>query len=92
ILFFSQSIDKLVPIIGVFGAASFRLLPSINRIVSSAQLLRFTQYAIETIHKEIMTIGKSEPKEGTIKRKVVFNKLLEVKNISFSYPDAVYPA
>lgn len=92
IVFFSNSIDKLVPIIGVFGAASFRLLPSINRIVSSAQLLRFTQYAIETIHNEIVKIGKIAPNEKFVKGQVVFNKILEIKNMSFSYLDAAHPA
>jgi ABC-type multidrug transport system fused ATPase/permease subunit len=86
-IFFSNPIFNLIPILGVFATASFRLLPSMNRIVGSGQLLRFSKSAIEKLYNEFSIIENYKSTKplnvGTIK----FAKILEIKNLCYTYPD-----
>ena len=93
VLFFSSTLDKLIPILGVFAAASFRLLPSINRLVGSAQLLRFTQSAIDTLYNEHEIIRENGiTKKLPQKNHLEFRELIEVENLCFAYPESTVNA
>ena len=37
----NNPVNNIIPVIGVLGAAAFRIIPSINRILGSIQRLRF---------------------------------------------------
>jgi ABC-type multidrug transport system fused ATPase/permease subunit len=43
----------LVPTLGMFAAASFRLIPSLNRILGSLHHLRFSMPTIDALHVEL---------------------------------------
>lgn len=43
----------LVPTLGMFAAASFRLIPSLNRILGSLHHLRFSMPTIDALHAEL---------------------------------------
>ena len=45
--------SKLIPIIGLFAVAAFRLMPSANRILVSAQTLRYASPIINTVYSEL---------------------------------------
>ena len=45
--------NKIVSLLALFAAASFRLLPSINRVVISQQVLRYHIPSVEEIYREI---------------------------------------
>lgn len=48
-----RPIAALVPILGVFGTAAFRLLPSVNRLALAAQQLRFSDAIVSTLRHEL---------------------------------------
>lgn len=75
--------NKIVSLLALFAAASFRLLPSINRVVISQQVLRYHIPSVEEIYKEI----KYEFRKGSNNqlKKINFRKKIELKNINFSY-------
>jgi ABC-type multidrug transport system fused ATPase/permease subunit len=75
--------NKIVSLLALFAAASFRLLPSINRVVISQQVLRYHIPSVEEIYREI----KEEfTKEKNIKKtKINFKNSIRLKNINFSY-------
>ena len=69
--------------LGIFVAGIFKLLPSINRIISSSQNVKYYKNSINTVHKII-----SQPKIRFAKNntdKIVFNKQIDISCISFSY-------
>ena len=79
----SSSASDLVPILALFAAASFRLLPSANRILSSLQSLKFGDAALNTLLKELKD-GSYEKKHD--KESISFRSSIELKNVSFKYP------
>jgi len=75
----------LIPIIGAFTAAAFRMVPSINRIISSLQNIKFSYPSIKIIRNEICNENlKDKNIDKDLYKKVYFDKF-ELKNISFKY-------
>ena len=80
----NNQIEKLIPTLGIFTAATFRILPSINKILINSQSIRFSNSVIDLIYKDFLeeknfyiTVDKS--------KKLEF-KNLTLNNISFKYP------
>ena len=48
-----KDIDKIIPTVGLFAVTAFKVLPSINKLVSSTQTLKVSRSTIETIHQDL---------------------------------------
>jgi ABC-type multidrug transport system fused ATPase/permease subunit len=48
-----KDIDKIIPTVGLFAVTSFKVLPSINKMVSSKQTQKVSRSTIETIHHDL---------------------------------------
>jgi len=86
--------SNYIPILGLFGAAASRLTPSIARIVTYIQAIRFYLPIVETLSKEIVESKKilnsnykNSGKENNIKKFENFSKIIEIKNLNFIYPE-----
>ncbi len=83
----NQNLDRIMITLGVFVGATFRLLPSINRILSSLQNIKYYKSSLEIISNELMGVSKNLNEKETLGGEIDFKKCLELKNISFSYKD-----
>jgi ATP-binding cassette, subfamily B, bacterial PglK len=85
-----QSPLAAVPLIALFAAAAFRLLPSINRILIGVQYLRFSAPAVERIHDElIVSAGSSRRPEGALPP---LTTRIELRDVVYTYPESPEPA
>jgi ABC-type multidrug transport system fused ATPase/permease subunit len=57
-----RSPATLVPTLGMFAAAAFRLIPSMNRILGSIHYIRMSAPVIATLHAELA--GPAEPEKA----------------------------
>ncbi len=92
-VFQNKPIELLLPILGVFAAAAFRMLPSANRIMSSMQLIRFAKPVVELLYEEFNLINienKSFFQNESIEPKLISN--ISIENISFKYESATKEA
>ncbi len=80
--------SKVVPVVGLFAAAAFKLLPTISRLVQNFQTVVFCSPSVNLIHSQLgqskMPIGQSVE---TFKDSIKLNKNLKVSNLSFSYDE-----
>ena len=58
-LFQGNNLQTLLVTLGLFLAASFKLLPSLNKLISNFQVYRFSHSSIDRIHQEFATIKKN---------------------------------
>lgn len=79
-----QTPGEVIPIIGLFAAAAFRILPSANRILNSIQSLRYSDAVINLILKELNLEFKTNDDK---KRSLNFEHQIELRNVSYSYPN-----
>ena len=87
-LFLSEKgISNSLPIIGVFMAAAIRLMPSINRIVNSLQVIRYSTSAIDLLFNELSNIGTIKTFNNLLINES-FNDKIIMNDISFKYPNS----
>jgi ABC-type multidrug transport system fused ATPase/permease subunit len=82
---------NIIPTLGLFAAAAFRLMPSINRVLSSVQSLRYRIPVVNTLYEELQLISP-EPVSQQTHRVDVFKKELRLRAISYYYPASTLPA
>ena len=76
---------SVIPTIGLFAAAAFRILPSANRVLNSLQSLRYADIVVKLMLKELArTDEKKQPDTHTI----TFTEEIELRNVSYIYPNA----
>ena len=76
--------SEIVPVVGLFAATAFRVLPSINKIVGSKQQLKVSRAAIETIYADLHLPVRVTQDEKL--SKLVFSDLV-TRDLTFSYDD-----
>ena len=81
-----RPISDLIPILGVFVGAAFRVMPSFNRILGAIQTVRFSLPAINLISRE-MSLDEEINETLNIKnvKEISFKSTLALENLSFKY-------
>jgi len=79
-----RPLDALLPTLGLFAAAAFRLMPSVNRVLNAVQAVRFNSPAIDTLYSEFRLIHDTPVPQRS--QPLPFNVALTVDKISFHYP------
>ena len=82
------SYDYIIKTVGLFGIASFRILPAVSRISTSLQQIKFREFNIKNVYNEIKTnnnqkeieINSQENKE--INNRLKFEKDIKIKIIN----------
>ncbi len=82
-----QDLVGILPILGLFLVAALRLMPSITRIMNSIQTIKFGEAVIDSLNDEIK-INKNLNKESKEDEKIIFNKYIEIQDISFGYKNS----
>ena len=71
-------------LLGLYAGASFRIIPSVNRIMLSLQQIRTHEYLL----KELIVPFRQEAVPPKSKQTLMpFKETVELRNISFHYPD-----
>lgn len=85
---------QYISMLGAFGVASLRLIPSSNSIIAGLALLQAYRYPVNRLWEDLQTIpnstavvkmAKELPKDIQIKKHSF--QLLDLQNVSFRYPD-----
>jgi ABC-type multidrug transport system fused ATPase/permease subunit len=87
-----KSAASIAPTLGLFAAAAFRLMPSVNRVVGGMQTLRYTAPAVYTLYEE-MKLAPADP--GRAPRPASapsFQDEIALLGVTYTYPQAATPA
>ena len=74
---------KIITLLGLFGIAAVRLIPSTNKIMIAQQNIRFYFVSINNLTKELFY--KKNKNKNKHKEIIKFNKNIRLSNINFSY-------
>ena len=97
IVFITLAGDKsnVVAIVGLFAAAAFKLLPTIARMVQSAQAMVFTSPVVSFMYDELVKneIFCSDSESASpLDSHVNFKKDLSIRDLTFVYDGVALPA
>jgi ABC-type multidrug transport system fused ATPase/permease subunit len=85
-----RALEAVLPTLGLFAAAAFRLIPSVNRVLGAVQQLRYALPAINTLHAELNRPLPAH--EGTRAPAAPFRAALELRHVTYTYPGAARAA
>lgn len=85
-----RDMTNLLLTLGLFAAAAFRLMPSMNRLVFAAQRIRSIGSVIDTLYGEL-TLPAPEP-AAVAPGSTNFTTAIRVNNVGYSYPAGPRPA
>lgn len=86
-----RDMGSIVPTLGLFAAASFRLMPSVNRVLSAVISLRYGLPVINTLHEELKISALEQDTQGD-NSTLAFEKEIRLTDITYTYPGAPAPA
>lgn len=79
-----QNYQQTILLLGIYASASFRIIPSVNRILSGSLQIRLHEYLV----KDLKVILREKPEPVTIEPELLsFQEKIELRNISVQYPD-----
>jgi len=79
----------IIQYLGIFAAASFRIIPGASRIVSNFQLIKFISPSVKILLKEFSKKDQyivNEKYNNENLSPLKFESKIELKSLSFSYP------
>ena len=78
-----EDTSRLITLLGVFVAATFKMIPSLNRLISSAQHFKYFNSSLNLVYDELSNLKsdalKTNKDDFEFKNKIVF------KNANYSY-------
>ena len=86
-----KPMELLLPTVGLFAAAAFRITPSINRLLIAVQNVRYSLPAIENICAEL-NLGSAAVNTEQTHDSISFREQVAVSALTFSYPGASRPS
>lgn len=85
----NQSLSLILPSLGIFVAAAFRMIPSVNRIMISMQQIKFADITFEKLYNEFQLINSNN--QPIQKDKILGNSSIEIISVNklvFGYSTA----
>ena len=85
-LSYNININSIVPTIGLYVAAAFKLIPSLNRIITSYQAIRFVNPVLNNYLYEFQN-NDYEHKKINLLKKIDFKHQIIFNDVCFSHND-----
>lgn len=83
-VFQGREMAAIMPTLGLFAVAAFRLMPSVNRVLGSVQAMRYGLPVINTLYMELgLGVPSSKNREGG---RSAFQNEICLTNITYTYP------
>jgi len=90
-----KQVSTILSTIAIFGAAAFRLMPSITRILAAIQSVRYGLPVLDTIFNESNLNNEDitiTPSKNITNSLLEFNNKLIMESVTFTYPGASLPS
>lgn len=84
-IYFKKDVKELIPVFGLYVIATFRLVPSFNRLVMYIQNINFFRPSFNTVHDVLKNpLVHNDNIKNT---QINFEKYIEFKEVDFSFKD-----
>jgi ABC-type multidrug transport system fused ATPase/permease subunit len=87
-----RNMATLMPTLGLFAAAAFRLMPSVNRVLNAAQVLRFCGPVVNVLHEEVKLAAPEPVSSPRAAASAGFQADIRLVDVAYAYPNAAAQA
>ena len=81
------SMETVVPVLAFYAAAAFRLMPSAQRLLNSANSIRYGARSLRLLRPELLFARAQSKSRPESSGKVLLHDELVLRNITFRYPE-----
>lgn len=79
-----RDVSTIIPTLGLFAAAAFRVMPSVNRVINAMHVLRYSLPVVNVLHEELkLAAPGSAPRP---RHTPVFETSIHVNDVTYTYP------
>ena len=86
-----QTLVTVLPTLGVYAFASYRLLPALQSIFGSVSSMRFSASAVELLHHDLERANPVATVDRDAVEPLPFTSLVELRRVTYAYPNAPRP-
>ncbi len=89
-----QDMSQVLPIIGLYAVAGYRLMPAMQQIYSSMTRIRFHMAALDVLDQDLQYQTEERPQDVVDRQKLPalpFRDRLELRDVTFKYRGAKEP-
>ena len=85
----AEKTNLILPILGIFAASAFRIIPSLNRILGAFQIIKYYSYTTGIVSNDLSNQVNNDISKTNYSssNEVLFNKEIILKDINFKYED-----
>ena len=87
-LFLNKELSYIVPLLGLFAAAAFRIMPSLTRIMNTVHSILYNRPAVDAVYREFSQENFNDSMQKTFSKKNILSREIVLKNINFKYSDS----
>ena len=85
----NENFEDSLPILVLYAAAGYRLMPSLQQIYTQLTTIRFSIPAIEGLYKELNEmVHREDDVLQPLSKDFSFSKSIAIKNVSYKYPSS----
>lgn len=81
-----QHVGVILPVIGLYGVAAYRMLPAAQNIYRSVTTYKFSEHILNVVIREL-GLDLKESVQNTNNEIVQYNYSIELVDVSFAYPN-----
>ena len=81
-----SKLQAALPLLAFFSITAFRLMPSAQRLISSAQTVRFGSRALPVLIPDLKEANRYLHQTRCVDTPIIFKNNLELVDVEFSYP------
>jgi len=86
LLISEYSFSSVIVVIGLFAAAAFKILPSVNRILGAFVNMRYGLASVDIVHKDLIIELSKKNIKISREKKLNLGKNIVLNNLSYAYP------
>ncbi len=83
--FYGKDFETIIPTLGLIGAASFRIIPGVNRIVNITQMIYNMNSSIQAVYSELIRNKKTSVISND---KILLHDSISFENVGYAYPNS----
>lgn len=86
-----RSLDAILPVLGLYAVASYRLLPALQSIFNAIASIRFSSAAFAIVKADLTMVARSKPVPPNDGEPLPLTSALEFRDLAYRYPGASRP-
>ncbi|NNF01930.1 MAG: ABC transporter ATP-binding protein [Bacteroidia bacterium] len=83
--FVSQNPGEVLILLGMFAAAAYRMMPSLNRIINSLMYMKKNQVAIDNLN--LFKNEAPDQIDDELQEEITFTKDIKIDRLSYTFPE-----